>query len=194
LQYLYDNGGKEYEEFNFNSDTDSSITYSSRDQFERIIKFLKSEGLIEHREITATKSYYLYQNLHLTKAGIIEIEKGLPKMPMYGLVSQEIKTGNAEIDAQIEHARKLFFDKHATYESKRSACEVLNYVLEPLRYELKTIFKGDTETFFNLINSFDIRHNKESTKNIEHEEQLEWIFYSLLNSINTYYKMKKKLS
>ena len=63
-----------------------------------------------------------------------------------------------------------------------------------MRYELKTIFKGDTETFFNLINSFDFRHNKESTKNIEHEEQLEWIFYSLLNSINTYYKMKKKLS
>src|SRR4051812_25875800 len=29
LQYLYDNGGKEYKSYNINSDTDSPITYSS---------------------------------------------------------------------------------------------------------------------------------------------------------------------
>jgi hypothetical protein len=192
LQYFYDHGGKEYEEFDMDSDTASPIVYASRDQFERIMKYLMSEGSIDYR-ITETDTTNFYQQIQLTKAGIMEIEKGLPKMPMYGLVSQEIKTGTPEIDNQIEHARKLFFDKHSTLESKRSACEVLSYILEPLRNELKAIFKGDAETFFNLVNNFDIRHNKVTTKNIEHEEQLEWVFYSLLNTINTYNKMKKKL-
>ena len=68
-------------------------------------------------------------------------------------------------------------------------------MLEPNRYdELKSLFEGDTEYFFRLVNEFNIRHNKVSTKKIEHEEQLEWLFYSLLNTINTFVKLKKKLA
>ena len=112
---------------------------------------------------------------------------------MAGLASQEIKIGDPNIDRQIEHARKSFFGEHSTFESKRSACETLCFVLEPLRDELKTIFSGDTESFFNIVNNYNIRHNKQRTMSIQHEEQLEWIFYSLLNTINTYYKLKNKL-
>ncbi|HEX4850263.1 MAG TPA: hypothetical protein VFV08_05615, partial [Puia sp.] len=54
-------------------------------------------------------------------------------------------------------------------------------------------FDGDTEDLFNIVNNFTIRHGKISTKRIVHEEQLEWVFYSLLNTLNTYIKMKKKL-
>lgn len=53
--------------------------------------------------------------------------------------------------------------------------------------------KGDTNVFFKIINDFDIRHNKNTTRQIEFPEQLEWIFYSLLNTINTYTKLKQRL-
>jgi hypothetical protein len=127
----------------------------------------------------------------LTKYGIEEVEKGRPKMPMHDLVSQEISTGDPSIDATIEQARRLFFSEPTSFDSKRSACEALSYVLEPLRNELKDKFDSDTEAFFNIVNTFNIRHNKLSTKRINNEEQLEWVFYSLLNTINTYVKMKK---
>jgi hypothetical protein len=55
------------------------------------------------------------------------------------------------------------------------------------------MFEGDTEYFFRIVNEFSIRHNKLSTKRINSEEQLEWVFYCLLNTINTYVKMKRKV-
>ena len=73
----------------------------------------------------------------------------------------------------------------------RSACETLSYVLERLRTELEAYFSTkDIADFFQLVNRFDIRHNKETTKALQHPEQLEWVFYTLLNTINTYIKIK----
>lgn len=193
LQYLYDNGGKVYKSHTFDSDTDSPITYSSKDEFERIITFLKSEDWVTYETKTGTQQCIIYQRLTITKSGIQQIEKGLPKMPLISLVNQQIVTGNAEIDKNIDHARLLFFGENSTLESKRSACEALSFVLEPLRENLKKTFDGDTEVFFRIVNDFTIRHNKDRTKNLQHAEQIEWIFYSLLNTINTYYKMKRKV-
>ena len=76
----------------------------------------------------------------------------------------------------------------------RSACETLIYILDPLRKDLETYFKQkDISDFFQIVNNFDIRHKKESTKDIINEEQLEWIYFSLLNTINTYTKLQKKI-
>ena len=191
LQYLYDNGGKVFKDRTFDSDTDSSITYSSKDEFERIISFLKSEDWITYEDKIGTQQCIIYHRLTLTKLGIQQIEKGLPKMPLVSLVNQQITTGDVEIDKNIEHARLLFFGENSTLESKRSACEVLSFVLEPFREDLKKTFEGDTEVFFRIVNDFAIRHNKDRTKNLQHAEQIEWIYYSLLNTINTYSKMKR---
>jgi hypothetical protein len=80
-------------------------------------------------------------------------------------------------------------------DDKRSACETLSYVLEPLRKELEAFFStSDVSDFFQLVNRFDVRHNKSSTINLVHEEQLEWVFYTLLNSISTFTKLKRKIS
>ncbi|MEO6330288.1 MAG: hypothetical protein ABIO55_15245 [Ginsengibacter sp.] len=193
LQYLYDNGGKEYKSHIMDSEIDSSITYSSRDEFERIIAFLESEGWITYKSKTGTQQCTLYQDLRVTKSGIQQVEKALPKMPLFSLVNQDIVTGDFEIDKNIQHARLLFFGEHCTLESKRSACEALSFILEPYREDLKKIFDGDTEVFFRIVNDFTIRHNKERTKNLQHEEQIEWIFYCLLNTVNTYVKMKRKV-
>jgi hypothetical protein len=88
----------------------------------------------------------------------------------------------------------LFFKEPQTMDRMRSACESLSFVLEPLREDLKKYFNSkDTEAFFNIVNNFDIRHNKEQTKDIQYQEQLEWIFYSLLNTITIYTKLKDRI-
>ena len=51
----------------------------------------------------------------------------------------------------------------------------------------------DVNNFFDIINNFDIRHNRKGIKPLKYVEQFEWLFYSLLNSLNLYYKLKKKL-
>ena len=114
-------------------------------------------------------------------------------MPLFSLVDQKITTGDSSVDVKIEHARALFFNELPTPDKMRSACEALIFILEPLRDELKGLFNDDTEAFFNIVNNFTIRHNKVKTKSINTPEQLEWIFYSLLNTINTYVKMKRRV-
>lgn len=194
LKYLYDHGGREYKNFNLNSAVDNALVYSSREEFENIVRGLKQEQLIYYKKAEQTKDRIFYLELGLTKEGIRSIEQGLRKMPLFGLVNQEITTGNFEVDSKINHARELFFDEHPTIEKMRSACETLIFVMEPLRKELENIFKGDTDYFFRIVNEFSIRHNKERTRSIETSEQLEWLFYSLLNTINTYVKMKSRMA
>jgi hypothetical protein len=189
LSYLYESGGKEYNSFELHSRKDGPIAYAVPEEFERIIKYMKSEFWIDiGEEFVGAGAYH---NVTLTKYGIEEVRRGQPKMPMFGLVSQEISTGDATTDASIETARKLFFSEPTSFDNKRSACETLSFILEPLRKKLDGMFEGDTEYFFRIVNEFSVRHNKPSTKRINHEEQLEWIFYSLLNTINTYIKMKR---
>ncbi|HMK18185.1 MAG TPA: hypothetical protein VK492_08300 [Chitinophagaceae bacterium] len=193
LNYLYQHGGEQHAEHDIDSNKDSPITYSSVEEFERVVKVLKKRRHIDYENLLQVQSTTLYDKLCLTDEGLAEIKKALPKSVMNNLASQEMKVGDFNIDRQIEHSRKLFFGEQSTFESKRSACETLCFVLEPLRDELKNMFSGETESFFNVVNNFNIRHNKQRTMAIEHEEQLEWVFYSLLNTINTYFKLKNKL-
>lgn len=62
-------------------------------------------------------------------------------------------------------------------------------MLETLRTKLNEKGSGDTENFFQIVNTFKIRHNKESTNEIEFEAQYEFVFYIGLNLIITYYKI-----
>jgi DNA-binding PadR family transcriptional regulator len=198
LKYIYSNGGRENHDFEFNSTKDFPLAYAAPQEFERILDNLEKENYISIRKkhrIGGREASYLYIGVRLTKEGKKEAEKALPKLPMIGLVNHEITTGEAEIDEKIIHARKLFFDEPFTMDKMRSACETLSYVLEPLRKDLETFFKlKDVSDFFQIVNNFDIRHNKDNTKDIIYEEQLEWVFYTLLNTINTYTKLKRKLS
>ncbi len=130
----------------------------------------------------------------MTSLGKEEAKKALPKMPLFGLISQTLTTGDEEIDAKINLARELFYTEPLSMDKMRSACETLIYILEPLRDSLKSYFgQKDVSDFFQIVNTFDIRHNKDSTKTIMYEEQLEWIFYTLLNTINTYSKLKRRV-
>jgi hypothetical protein len=193
LLTLYEMGGKENRKFNMKSQEDFALAYASSEEFIRIIDRLESEYFISIDSKPSTKRDEFYFGLKLTKYGIEEVAKDLPKIPLFGLVNQNITTGNQEIDDKINHARVLFFSDNPSAEKKRSACETLSFVLEPLRTDLSKYFvQKDVSAFFQIVNNFDIRHNNSFTKQLNDEEQLEWVFYTLLNTINTYIKLKKK--
>jgi hypothetical protein len=191
---LYLMGGNENHKFHMTSFEDSCLGYSTPEEFIRIIDQLESDFLISIDNKTKTlERHEFYHGLKLTKYGKEEVEKSLPKMPMVGLVNQDISTGYPDVDNQINHAKDLFFSEPPTFEKMRSACETLSYVLEPLRKDLSQYFsQKDINAFFQIVNTFDIRHNKEYTNELVTEEQLEWVFYTLLNTINTFVKLKNK--
>jgi len=195
IRVLYQKYGKENHKFELRSDRQFAWAYADPDEFTRIIDQLKSDHYITYskRHLMSRSGPYLFQSVQMTPKGKREAKKTLPQMPLVGLVSQTITTGNIEVDAKINQARDLFLSEPPSLENMRSACETLSYVLEPLRKDLSTYFATkDVSDFFQMVNTFDIRHNKESTKKITSQEQLEWVFYSLLNTINTYSKLKKK--
>jgi len=197
LGYIFEHGGNEYKPNDFSSDRSYPLAgVWDQDAFNRIMEALTNKGYISCENVTRMiGGKVLYIGLKLTEAGIREAKKALPQLPMVGLVNQNITTGDIATDEKINHARKLFFNDGATMDDMRSACETLSFVLEPLRDELKlAITAADVEAFFQLVNNFDIRHNKASTKTLVYPEQLEWVFYSLLNTINTYTKLKTRLT
>jgi len=195
LRYLYKHGGRENIEFEFNSMKHFPLAFAGPDEFTRIMDQLETNFSITTRKVHPMgrdKSHQIYMGVKLTNTGKDEAKRGLPQMPLFGLVSQVIATGDIEVDEKINHARELYFDEPKSLDKMRSACEALSFVLEPLREDLKNYFnQKDVSDFFQIVNTFDIRHNKDTTKNIVHEEQLEWVFFSLLNTINTYVKLKR---
>jgi len=193
LKLLYDLGGNEYKSASLFPMHDYPLCFSKHPEaFERVVRYLGNETFLEWANGANVNGSF--RKVLLTKEGINEVEKGLPKMPMIGLVSQTITTGDVTIDEKINHARTLFFDEPQTKEHMRSACIALAAVLEPIRSDLtKVIARPDVEAFFQIVNNFDIRHNNDKIKALEYPEQLEWVFYSLLNTINVYYKLKIKL-
>jgi len=195
LKYLYKNGGNEGRKFQI-ALNDYPLAYAkSDDEFQRIIEKLIKQEFIDYvrKPSRNMAGEILSFSIELSPLGEKEVEKNLPVVPLFDLVNQDVFTGDSKIDSEILHAKKLFFKTDSTLNDKRSACETLSFVLEPIREDLKTVFSSkDVSDFFNIVNNFDIRHNKEHIKNLIHEEQLEWIFYSLLNSIICYYKLCKK--
>ena len=199
LKFIYENGGKEYKSVTYQADKDYPICYANdMDEFGRIMNLLvnKKYWLDCANYIGTEEGPGVYFGLTLTESGVEEVERELPSIPMAGLIQQKISTGDAFTDAQINNALRLFTIEPKKLENMRSACETLAYVLEPLRRELSKsgyFAEKDVSDFFQIVNEFDIRHNNNKTKNIEHPEQLEWVFYSLLNTINTYIKLKARL-
>jgi hypothetical protein len=195
LRRIYKMGGRENKSFEFHTGRVFALAYANYEEFGRILDQLISDNLLNFSKSQSLSRNHvkMYFGVKLSSLGKLEAEKALPKMPMFGLISQKITTGDAEIDNTINTAKELFFSDPTSMDKKRSACETLSFVLEPLRKDLANYFTtSDVSDFFNIVNNFDIRHNKNSTKNIQTEEQLEWVFYTLLNTINTYTKLKSK--
>ncbi len=107
LQYLYDNGGKEHKSHNLNSDSDSPITYSSKEEFERIITFLKNENWITYENKISTKQCVFYKELMITKSGIQKIED---KTKINKKNNEELKELNELIDKIENKLRNIIVE------------------------------------------------------------------------------------
>lgn len=195
LKYLYQHGGKENLLKHLDSESYHTIAYASIEECSRII-----QNLIDYEFLSCKQPNYLpggamiFYDVKMTTTGKIEAQKHLPQIPLFGLVNQDITMGNAQIDSKINHARTMFFDEPRTMDKMRSACETLIFIMEPLRKSFGRFqIEKDVDDFFHMVNKFEIRHNKNTTIKFVHEEQLEWLFYCLLSTINLYVKMNKKM-
>lgn len=197
LKFWYDRQGNNFKSFRFNAFSDYTLCYAEdSEEFKTIITYLSEKCYIKiGNELPMARGQIQYENVQMTDLGIDDIERDLPNIPMIGLVRQVISTNNIHIDETINHAKYLFFQEPQTVDKMRSACETLSFILEPLRNNLEEFFKQkDVNDFFQIVNNFDIRHNKEHTKILVYPEQLEWVFYSLLNTINIFTKLKQRLN
>lgn len=190
LKFIYKNSGPERELLSFRSIIDYSITYSDIRMFNRCMDYLFKNSYIKGKlENKNSRGDIYYWDVEITDHGEKKILELDPELIMRDLLYQTIRIGDEKEDNMLNEARKLFFGVDSNFETKRSACEILSKILEPKRVRLESMIgKKDVGTFFEIVNKFDIRHNKKSVLEIKYEEQLEWIFFSLLNSINLYVK------
>jgi hypothetical protein len=73
LQHLYNTGGKEYKKFLINTTGDASLTYSSPEEFERIMAYLEDEGWVKWDTRTPEKITISYEGVRITKEGIAKL-------------------------------------------------------------------------------------------------------------------------
>lgn len=195
LRFLYDNGGKEYRRRDISSSSDYPLCYAMNgDELIRIMSMLQARGLVNvGNEKILSAGRKAYMEVTITPAGFEKVVGDLPAEHLTGLIRGRIQTGQPDLDAKVNHAHDLFHGANGDMEQLRSACITLAAVLERYRGDLSFAFgKKDTDAFFALVNEFDIRHNHTRVKQIEHPEQLEWVYYTLLNSISTYCKLKAR--
>lgn len=110
LKLLYRKGGSDLGRFQLNSTRDRTLTYSKDDkEFNDIVEYLDTQLLIKVGHTNKCLGGRVdYVDVQLTGLGIEEVEAELPKIPVIGLVVQEITTGDATVDENINHAKKLF--------------------------------------------------------------------------------------
>jgi hypothetical protein len=191
---IYKTGGNEYKARMIDVKDDYPLAFANNiSELQRIIDFGISSGELECLEKidSVDVGTLIYVDLKFTPKGLKKADKLINNY--FSIIQPKIDSGNTEIDRKINHAVSLFYQDNATIEDKRSASEELSFILEPFRKDMDKYFMDkDVNLFFQLVNEFDIRHNKEKTKRLIYEEQIEWIFQCLLNSLITYIKLKKR--
>ena len=108
LKYIYKIGGNDYEKFRFQGSKDYPLAYAENEkEFNKIIYHLDDKFFIKiGHERPLSGHRIIFEYVTLTDCGIADVETNLPKIPMIGLVNQEILTGNLENDKTINHAKK----------------------------------------------------------------------------------------
>lgn len=118
----------------------------------------------------------------LTSEGSIEHAgpEGLTK-----LVDTPLLTDDADIQARVESAIRLWRNRTRTIDDLRLAVRELFDVLEKLRPQLKSnMLKGDESDLFNIANNFTIRHMREGQKGDYGPLWLSWMFYVNLATVH----------
>lgn len=74
LQHLYNVGGKEYKTVTIRTHGDSPLTYSSPEEFDRILEYLHDMMWVTWKEMILTKQMTIFQDVRITKEGIAQLE------------------------------------------------------------------------------------------------------------------------
>ena len=181
LQFLYDNGGKEYKGYNLNSDNDSPITYSSRDEFERIIKYLLENNWIVVESETRTKQCVIYLGLRINRDGILEIEgnsklKGTNTFDLSEINDTidrtEIKLRNIVVDVLIQQMETEDFENLLTGDAKQQVRRRIGQYIEKHPNQTKENFKSLKKA----IQFCDIEHLKKMILKDEYWDGFQSIF------------------
>lgn len=110
------------------------------------------------------------------------------------LVFEEIKTDDPRnIDDRKRLAISKFMKYSATLDEKKDAIRTLGDVLEYLKKEGIRLPNKDDSDLFNILNNFDIRHHNRGQKG-EYDKEIwyDWLFFTLVASINLLIMFKHK--
>lgn len=192
LNYIYKKSGSEREPFTFSSILDYPIAYcKNQDKFIQLMDDLSDSQLIKVKyRNELSNNRILYQDVVLSDDG----EQTIGKFGM--ILNFDLESQDPNIDRLFAHSKELFFKHHSSIEDKRSACFDLSQIVENIgKNQLKTAFAdADVEFLSGIINNYSIRHNKDRTKELKRIEQVEWIYYSLMITIITYFKLKNNIN
>jgi hypothetical protein len=131
------------------------------------------------------------------KSGYSLSETGeIQETPPTGLeiVFEETKTDDPKnIDDRMRLAISKYRRYSATLDEKKDAVRTLGDILEYLKKEGITLPSKDDSDLFNILNNFDIRHHNRGQKG-EYDKEIwyDWLFYTLVASINLLLKFKNK--
>ncbi|MGG0496711.1 hypothetical protein ABEY62_27540 [Priestia megaterium] len=118
------------------------------------------------------------------------LDNGLEEL----LDSKQEFSSDTESENIVQVAKKKFFHYKADESDKKSAIFELGTVLEKLQ-KTKTLQLNnqDESDLFNLLNKFNIRHNRPDQKpNYDKDVFYPWMFYNLLASVDASLKLQKK--
>lgn len=106
-----------------------------------------------------------------------------------------------DVMGRLKGAATSFYRFDADLEQKRQAIFTLAGILEPIRAELKetlnNVYEINKNThdklIFDIVNNFDIRHNKEG-QYTEYQREIwyDWMMQYYTSVIITYYKLQKE--
>lgn len=121
-----------------------------------------------------------------------QIHKVIPE-GFSNLITESVDIPDTE-KTKIDKAVKLFYSKDAGIDDRKIACRELVDTLEKIKKGLKKIeyLKKDESDFSNIFNNFSIRHHKAGQKEIKNPIYWDWLFYALLNTVITFYKLSEE--
>lgn len=136
------------------------------------------------------------------KGYFLNINGHILELPNDGLL-ELLKSKNEVIESELtknklETAMKMYLHHTSNREEKRKAINLLADIIEPFRYELQDILNEEWEInknkhdnlIFEIVNKFNIRHNK-TVMNYSEEIWFDWMFHYYISVIKTYYRLKE---
>lgn len=105
--------------------------------------------------------------------------------PIGEVADRQIQQRQVSAEDEVAHAIREFRKRDAGLPEKRSAIRALSHALEPRRKEIAArLSRKDEGDLFQIVNSFTIRHNKDTDRDDYGDEFLDWIFWTHLATVD----------